>query len=716
MYALFLRIDKVLISKIIMSSTPTSGNTPPATGGNNSNNEGAKRGYRGNRNNNSASTRKSQFKGAAGADTALYEKTVTVGHNQATQIVDVLEALITYCAAKGYSRWAESITDLTRLERADFIGTPPSQRTYGTVTNNVFAYNGTGEEEYRIAYDMWKAEYTHTLKAFLEYEKNATHIFITIKGQFETVVWDELQHDGRYTAVMAGQCPIELIELLLETCSTNESSTWEPLGRLRHIRKSITYMQKPKNAPTAVDTAQYKRHLSVYVGNASRAGGDFVFGTKFYEPFLVDAGETLISYLGMTPTEKKVYDKKAHDLIVAVLMIEGCKSKTLKTNLKNQFLTGNTDAYPVTASKAFELIDRYEEDVVTSPNPNQRNRGGRNRNNSNNNNTSNNDDGNVAGAHIHESEEEQSTRALVLAAVVDNGIVHENAFEPITEEEWGDEDLGEVACIIIGDHYYPSDDERMPSLHDRAADDSSSDDESEDSNDPFNIMHIDGQDDSSYMTNDSMDFDNDEFSYDDSIGDESPGIQSRTSMTSSVSSASTTVGNGNIQTVICEASYVCDTDEDSSAATFTSHDDSVITNIGVLTDTGSAMNITRLNVPIKMEQSVRQYLTYTAVDTPKVTMINGNKSTNIVNLVDIRQRFGGNIRFYRKESKYLGLSTTQFTLFKLLPYLSRSGPPTSIFPEQFDTLQDVMHLDTAGAYLYLDPTDHDYQDFRRGRH
>jgi hypothetical protein len=82
-------------------------------------------------------------------------------------------------------------------------------------------------------------------------------------------------------------------------------------------------MQKPKNAPTAVDTAQYKRHLSVYVGNASRAGGDFVFGTKFYEPFLIDDGETLVSYLGMSAIKKKVYDNQAHDLIVSVLMIEG---------------------------------------------------------------------------------------------------------------------------------------------------------------------------------------------------------------------------------------------------------------------------------------------------------------------------------------------------------------------------------------------------------
>ncbi|OEU08986.1 hypothetical protein FRACYDRAFT_249331 [Fragilariopsis cylindrus CCMP1102] len=566
-----------------MSSAPTSGsNTPPATGGNNN---GGRTGYQGNRNrnNNNNTPRRNQFKGLAGSDTALHEKVVTVGPNQSTQIVDLTDALVTYCGSKGYGKWAESITELNRFSEADFVGAPPSQSSYGTITANVFAYNPTGAEQYKIAYDMWKARYNHTLKDFIEYEKNAVHIFLALKGQFEQIAWDDLQHDGRYATVVASQCPVQLIELLLETCSTNETSTWEPLGRLRHMRKSITYMQKPKNASSAVDTAQYKRHLSVYVNNACRSGGDFVFGTKFYEPFLADDGETLISYLGMTTSAKKVYDKKVNDVIVGILMIEGCKSKGLKTNLKNQFLTGNSDCYPVTASKAYELIDKYEDDSPTpndqTPRTAKQKKAAAARKAA----AKQQDDGNVAGAHVHVDE----TKAMVLAAVSDNGIIHQNAFEPImSRDEFDDEDLGEVAGITIGDHYYPSDDdEQMPSLHDRAADDSSSDGSSDDSNDPFNIVHIDGNDDSTYMTSDSMDFDNDDFSYDDSIGDELPGLQSRTygapSVSSSVSSATTTVGNGDIQTVICEASYVCDTDEDSSAATFTSHDDSVITNIGI---------------------------------------------------------------------------------------------------------------------------------------
>ena len=124
------------------------------------------------------------------------------------------------------------------------------------------------------------------------------------------------------------------------------------------------------------------------------------------------------------------------------------------------------------------------------------------------------------------------------------------------------------------------------------------------------------------------------------------------------------------------------------------------------------MNITSLNVPIRMEQSVRQYLVTTVLDPPKLAAINGKKTSNIANMIDVRQRFGGNIQIYRKESKYLGRSTTQFTLYKMLPYLYRSERPTSIFPDQFDTLKDVIHLDNA--YMYFDPTDPDYQDFCRG--
>jgi hypothetical protein len=639
-----------------MSSAHTSGNsTPPSTGGNNSNN-GGRKDHRGSRNNNIPSkANKNQYVGLAGSDTAIDGKTVTTGPDQATQIIDLIDSLITYCGAQGCGKWSESISELKRFTKRDFVGTLPQKVNYGKITRldkvDTFAFSTLGEEEYKIDYDIWKAEFGITLKDFKQYEKEAYYLFLAIKGQFEPIAWDDLKHDIRFGPICVKKCPVELITLLMETCSTNESSTWDPLVRIRHLRKSITYMQKPKSAPTAVDTAQYKRYLAVYVSNAFRAGGDFVFGTNFYEPFLTADSKSLIDYLGMDKKEKKVYDKKVQDLLVSVLMIEGCKSKPLRDHLKNQYLTGNVDCYPKVASKAFEMIDNFiSDETVATPAKN------RNRNNGNKDRQYKKHDEEVADAHVHQNNGKDETKALVLAAVADNGIVHKNAFKPISSrEEFEDEDMGEVACIIIGDHYYPSDDESsdddesMPGLQVRnmeSSDEESTTASTSSDDDPLNIVLIDGQDDSSYETDKSMDY-TDEFLYDDSIGSNE---LSSVRLFLPSSSEDTTVANGDIQTVICEASYVCDTNKDSSAATFTSHDHTIIDNIGdlnVLLDSGSKVNITRTRVPLTMEQSVRRYLDDIVLEVPRSLSIDGRPSRNITHMIDVRQRFGGSIEIVR---------------------------------------------------------------------
>jgi hypothetical protein len=368
----------------------------------------------------------------------------------------------------------------------------------------------------------------------------------------------------------------------------------------------------------------------VYVSNAFHAGGDFVFRTNFYEPFLKDDSKTLIDYLGMDKMEKKVYDKKVQDLLVSILMIEGCKSQPLRDHLKNQYLTGNVECYPKVASKASEMIDNFVSDnAVATP--------AKNWDWNNKDRRYKKQDEAVAGAHVHQDKDTaRVTKALVLAAVADDGIIHRNAFKPIaSREEFEDEDMGEVACIIVGDHYYPSDDESMNG--------ESTSDEDKVSG-PLAIVLIDGQDDSNYETGDeSMDFD-DEFSYDDSIrSNELPSLCSRHSSSSSECS---TVANGDIQTVICETSYVCDTDEDSSAATFISHDDTVIDNRGdlnVLLNSGSTVNITTTRVPLKMEQSVRRYLDDIILGIPRSMSIGERPSRNVAHMINVRQRFSGSV-------------------------------------------------------------------------
>jgi hypothetical protein len=120
------------------SNTQTSGNnTPPATGGGNNSGKKDHRGGRYNNNNQASKIKKNLFSGLAGSDTALYEKVVTIGPNQATQIIDLIDALVTHCGAKGYGKWAESITTLQTFRTQDFVGSPPQKVDYGTVTTNV---------------------------------------------------------------------------------------------------------------------------------------------------------------------------------------------------------------------------------------------------------------------------------------------------------------------------------------------------------------------------------------------------------------------------------------------------------------------------------------------------------------------------------------------------------------------------------------------------
>jgi hypothetical protein len=136
-----------------MSSAHTSGNsTPPATGANNIN--GGRKDHRGSRNNNNIpnKVKKNQFIGLAGSDTAIYGKTVTTGPDQATQIIDLIDALITYCGAQGYGKWAESISELKIFTKRDFVGIPPQKASYGKITKvdkvDAFTFSALGEEDY----------------------------------------------------------------------------------------------------------------------------------------------------------------------------------------------------------------------------------------------------------------------------------------------------------------------------------------------------------------------------------------------------------------------------------------------------------------------------------------------------------------------------------------------------------------------------------------
>jgi hypothetical protein len=136
-----------------MSSAHTSCNsTPPSTGAS-SNNNGGRKDHCGSRNKNNIpnKVKNNQFIGLAGSDTAIYGKTVTTGPDQATQIIDLVDALITYCGAQGYGKWAKSISELKRFMKRDFVDTPPQKASYGKITKvdkvDTFTFSTLGEED-----------------------------------------------------------------------------------------------------------------------------------------------------------------------------------------------------------------------------------------------------------------------------------------------------------------------------------------------------------------------------------------------------------------------------------------------------------------------------------------------------------------------------------------------------------------------------------------
>jgi hypothetical protein len=67
------------------------------------------------------------------------------------------------------------ISELKRFTKRDFVGTPPQKASYGKITKvdkaDTFTFSTLGEEDYKIDYDIWKAEFGITLKDYKQYEK-----------------------------------------------------------------------------------------------------------------------------------------------------------------------------------------------------------------------------------------------------------------------------------------------------------------------------------------------------------------------------------------------------------------------------------------------------------------------------------------------------------------------------------------------------------------
>ena len=101
------------------------------------------------------------------------------------------------------------------------------------------------------------------------------------------------------------------------------NGVWEPLAYVTQLQKTVQHLQNPvRGGSTPI--GDFKLEVESYVETTCRLGGFFPFGTTLMEPFLADAGETLVTYLGMDAAHQSPYDTLYKDYIVTIIMTKNC--------------------------------------------------------------------------------------------------------------------------------------------------------------------------------------------------------------------------------------------------------------------------------------------------------------------------------------------------------------------------------------------------------
>jgi len=198
--------------------------------------------------------------------------------------------------------------DVPRIHKTD----------YGEYENNNFRFrNIKAEDDYFRDMVFYEVESEEKRKEKYAYEKSGRQIYHAIKGQVEPVVWDALATDPDFSAAIAAQCPIQILEVLAKGCLVVNESDHPPMARVELLQATLKQCQRPKGGPGSMSTSECK----IYVQAACKAGGSFTFGTNYWEPLFEEAGITIRDYFHLSAAEKKAYDAKAQDRIVADMMI-----------------------------------------------------------------------------------------------------------------------------------------------------------------------------------------------------------------------------------------------------------------------------------------------------------------------------------------------------------------------------------------------------------
>ena len=210
---------------------------------------------------------------------------------------------------------------------------------------------------------------------------------------------------------------------------------------MHQLGDTTSFHQKPKQYPLPI----LKRTVESYIATVCKAGGMFTFGTICYEPFLMDTGQIIATYVTMNEEQRQPFDIQVKNKLVAILIIKGCKYSGLQKWLAQQQLSPDIAcAYPVITNVAGEMI----KDGVWSEDQKNTCTGKLNLYKKNDYEMKN---GAVGGIiQDVDNEEEAGTMEHVLAMVDSNsnGIECHNSFDS-TQKDFNNEDPGEVIGAIV---------------------------------------------------------------------------------------------------------------------------------------------------------------------------------------------------------------------------------------------------------------------------
>ena len=87
---------------------------------------------------------------------------------------------------------------------------------------DVFTWNRNAidrADEYNSSMKIWERSTTAGIRQWDNYMNDDEYIFLAIQIQVEPSLWDKTKDDGRFSAVQASKCPIELLILLKDRCT-----------------------------------------------------------------------------------------------------------------------------------------------------------------------------------------------------------------------------------------------------------------------------------------------------------------------------------------------------------------------------------------------------------------------------------------------------------------------------------------------------------------